>query len=306
MERFWFIIGLLLLTLLVVLGTLGPSLYHKQYEIQKTTVIVREGSTQEINLSDLRSQQEDLFTVYFVPGYEGLAAEIVHSLRDIWTAILQRLGLYLGPFAIAIIPPLAEGQGGVQIDGAVFPLLLTQSGSSLQETGALRDFYHFVPHEATEQVVAFKLYHDRAARWVGDGLAEYAAYISSPTDVLRSRLLEIRYKDVLRFMQKRDWKSYDLTKYFLVRGAHKGPMELEEITSYTGYAISLAFWLQIVQKHGEGTIKKFWERVSQISHPTAKDAARILSELTGEDIWSKLQNMDLQEVLQTLEAAAGA
>jgi hypothetical protein len=57
------------------------------------------------------------------------------------------------------------------------------------------------------------------------------------------------------------------------------------------------------EKHGEGVIKTFWQRLSQRGFPSAKEAARILSELTGEDIWAKLQKMDLHEVLRTLEQA---
>ena len=66
----------------------------------------------------------------------------------------------------------------------------------------------------------------------------------------------------------------------------------------------MAFWLQIAQKHGEGVIKTFWQRLSQQGFPNAKEAAQILSELTGEDIWTKLQQMDLHEVLRTLEQAS--
>jgi len=83
-----------------------------------------------------------------------------------------------------------------------------------------------------------------------------------------------------------------------------------------GYVVSLAFWLGIAQRHGEETIRKFWGRVSTspkrwcialglicFGGVDAPKAARILSELTGEDIWAKLQKMDLHEVLRTLEQA---
>jgi len=100
-----------------------------------------------------------------------------------------------------------------------------------------------------------------------------------------------------------------LTKEFLVkRGEKKGETSEQKPTegiSDPGYAVSLAFWLRIAQQHGEGVIKEFWQRLSQRGFPNAQEAARILSELTGEDIWAKLQNMDLREVLQTLERAAG-
>jgi hypothetical protein len=40
-----------------------------------------------------------------------------------------------------------------------------------------------------------------------------------------------------------------------------------------------------------------------LASPTPKKPQQILSELTGEDIWAKLQKMDLHEVLRTLEQA---
>ncbi|MCL6642638.1 MAG: hypothetical protein K6T71_04885, partial [Candidatus Bipolaricaulota bacterium] len=90
-------------------------------------------------------------------------------------------------------------------------------------------------------------------------------------------------------------------------GKDKGTQRPEQkpagVTADPGYAVSLAFWLQIAQKHGESVIKAFWQRLSQRRFPNAKEAAQILSELTGEEIWAKLQKMDLHEVLRTLEAA---
>jgi hypothetical protein len=159
-------------------------------------------------------------------------------------------------------------------------------------------------HEAMEMKVARKLYHDRAARWIGDGLAEYMGYTitSELAPQVRHEMLSIRHRNIQRGLIDQGYSHYDLTKEFLVKreGSGKAP----GVTADPGYGVALAFWLQMAQKHGEGVLKEFWQRLSQRGFPNAKEAARILSELTGEDIWTKLQNMDLHEVLRTLERAA--
>ncbi|GBC76333.1 hypothetical protein HRbin07_00532 [bacterium HR07] len=121
-------------------------------------------------------------------------------------------------------------------------------------------------------------------------------------------MLAVRRRNVQLGLVDQGHSHYDLTKEFLVikEGVSKPAERPAGVTADPGYGVALAFWLEIAQRHGEGVIKEFWQRLSRRGFPNAKEAARILSELTGEDIWAKLQNMDLHEVLQTLEQAAGA
>jgi len=53
-------------------------------------------------------------------------------------------------------------------------------------------------HEAMEMKIAKRLYHDRTARWIGDGLAEYMGYTvtSKLTSVVRNEVLARRCQNI--------------------------------------------------------------------------------------------------------------
>lgn len=280
---------------------------------------VIDGQAQRIELSEMRYLQHGSLTVYFQDEHEHLAREVMKALEQVWQVPQKELSFDLGPFRIALAAPRGEvvSWSGAIIEMTVFetflewvgweaqvwPLWFSKKVQNLQEADQLALFgiYWAIPHEAVEFKIFRIMYHDRATRWIGDGLAEYISYTVSNelASQVRSRVLQARQKEIQTFLVlEQDRKIYDLTREFIYGEDHK---DLPPV----GYGISLAFWLHIAQQHGKSTIKTFWERVSQISRPSAQDAARILSELTGEDIWAKLQKMDLQEVLKTLEQAAG-
>ncbi|MEM4382220.1 MAG: hypothetical protein QXX19_08335 [Candidatus Caldarchaeum sp.] len=206
-----------------------------------------------------------------------------------------------------------------------FPLVVPPNLRSLKEADikVRGDVYITMPHEALHGMVnkALKNSLDRGWRFdpqtrgLEEGLAEYVGYIiAQHLDPETCRWhLERRSRDIEDVLRDREHPIYDVTQEFLShielrlgkesqQPSSQGPTPVE----LAGYGVSLAFWLQIAQQHGEGVIKEFWQRLSQKGFPNAQEAARILSELTGEDIWTKLQKMDLREVLQTLERAAGA
>jgi hypothetical protein len=238
---------------------------------------------------------------------------MANPARETWS-------MRLGSFRVALIVPKEEATNwnGALIEmslletifiwigwqSPIFPLWFPYNASTLQELGSMELFsiYWAIPHEAMENSVVKKIYHDRSNRWIGDGLSEYVSFITSgelapkvQASTLRSRRLEIQ--NLLELEENRT--SYNLIEEFLYG------TEREDRVEVAGYGVSLAFWLQIARKHSEGVIKTFWQRLSQRGFPSAKEAARILSELTGEDIWAKLQKMDLHEVLRILEQAVG-
>ena len=53
-------------------------------------------------------------------------------------------------------------------------------------------------------------------------------------------------------------------------------------------------------------MRQFLERAKRLQPPSKQELARILSELTGEDVWGKLQRVNLHDALQTLEHACEA
>ena len=280
------------------------------------------GGTQpeKVRLAAMDRLEREPFVVYYYVDHKGIATEVIKVMEQVWQLVQKRLNVDLGQFRIAIVAPRGERPNWdgaiIEINGfetilillgwqaPIFPLWLPYPIASLEELGSseLFSLYWAMPHEAVEHSLVKKVYHDHKARWIGDGLAEYIAYMVSGAlavkvqrQALKSRQSEIQNL----LMSEVNRNRYSMVQEFLY-GA-----ELKEGIEVAGYGVALAFWLQIAQRYGEGVIKEFWQRISQKGFPNAQEAARILSELTGEDIWTKLQNMDLQEVLQTLERAAG-
>ena len=309
----YFIIGiigvLIILTLIVILFRTPLTI----------TVYLKEGKPfRELDLAQMKQLKRDQLTIYFFPEHQTLGQEVADVLEQAWRIVRERLALDLGRFGVAVVVPKAgEEIGGVRLQRKIWalwdpivPVLTSPNLQSLQQADrdTLIQIYWAMAHEAMELNVLKKLYHDPAARWIGDGLAEYVGYTitSELAPHVREEMLAIRRRNVQLGLVDQGYMQYDLTKEFLViRGKssdHQGQWPAG-VTADPGYGVALAFWLQIAQKHGEGVIKTFWQRLSQRGFPSAKEAAQILSELTGEDIWAKLQKMDLHEVLRTLEQA---
>ncbi len=319
-------IYLVLLTIAVVLFALFS------WATFTTMMILKEGKPiRELKLAQMERLKRGEFTVFFSPEHKALAEEVAEALVQSWRIVREQVGLDLGHLGVAVVVSEAhEELGGVSLRrrlwglwNPIFPLLIPANSQRLTQADndTLIAIYWAMSHEAMEWQVAKKLYHDPESRWIGDGLAEYVGYVitSKFCPQIRNWMLALRRNNV-QTLWNLGQNRYNLAKEFLIikiktkgffvikekeRAAETLARKLAVVPPDPGYGVALAFWLQIAQKHGEGVIKSFWQRVSQRGFPNAQGAARILSELTGEDIWTKLQNMDLQEVLQTLEAAAG-
>lgn len=118
------------------------------------------------------------------------------------------------------------------------------------------------------------------------------------------KVLQARHEEVRTLLPQ---TTYDLTSNPLAQFVVKDNIRLKQFSpeEAAGYGVALAFWLQIAHNHGEVVISEFLERARLLQQPSDQELARILEELTGEDIWSKLKQMDLQEVLQTLSQEQG-
>ncbi len=164
-----------------------------------------------------------------------------------------------------------------------------------------------MPHEATEPVFSSRLYHDCGARWVGDGLADYAGYIVSGqfSTAVQQAWLKRRLRAIEKLTEQGK-KSYNLPQefqafrrvqiLFIRLGCQESPMPV----MVAGYAVSLAIWLDLVDKHSEDVIRKFWQELQQIRRPSNRDIFRILGVLTGEDIEARITHVDLQHAAEVL------
>jgi len=263
----------------------------------------------KIDVRGLKILQQGPFTVYFPPQYELQAEEVVQTLRKGWEVVKRRLGLDLGAFSVVLVL-LREDMGGVFIErweeeGPVpWPLVSSMRWQSLPEAPPYvrESVYLDFPHEAAHTVLEFE------GRWLEEGLAEYIGYVVSQEldPEMHRHLLEMTHSYVQELSLQTT--TYDLTTQPPYVFTFKDGMRIKELSpeELAGYGVSLAFWLQIAQQHGEEVIRQFLEQIRQLQQPSEQDLAYILSKLTGEDIWMKLQKMNLQEVLQTLEQAIDA
>lgn len=297
--------------LAVLIWQVWPMIYQVGF-----TLYIGEGTTQQISLLKMKKVEDTEITIYFKSENEELAHELAETLNAARRLIQQHLGIPLQSLSIVLVPKEA-GVGRVSLQGALaIPILVPLSTKHLQDLDFTTDYfiYWVIPHESVELAIASIFYfHDRSSRWIGDGLAQFAGYIV--TRELSPNGLDLAMRGEAQRVNKllgNGNSVYDLAREFLViKDKRENLLSSNDPRESAGYAVALAFWLDIASRFGNEVIRMFWHRVSQLSrcvlyiiclsHPTAKDAAQILSELTGEDIWHRIQTMDLQEVLRILE-----
>lgn len=256
-----------------------------------------------IDPTGLEVLREGPFTLYFPPQHKSQAAEVARALSQGWQIVKRRLDLDLGGFGVVLVP-LQKEMGGVFTERwgkepVPQPLVSSMNWQKLSEAPlpTRHSVYVVLPHEAAHRVLRFE------GRWLEDGLAEYIGYLVAQEldpEVLQ-RSLMARQAEVRALLPQ---ATYDLTSDPPAQFIVKENKRIKRFSSVevAGYGVSLAFWLQIAQRHGEEVIRRFLERSRE--HRGVQELAQILSELTGEEIWSKLRQMDSLEVLRTLEQAA--
>jgi len=317
------VVGFLILLFAVNLALNLFVTVRVEVRLQATTEPASEGE-QVVSLEEyLRRRSPDgRFIAYYAdPSWEAAADE---ALTYLTTAdrLLQGLGFSLGRFGVVLLPypsgaskVVLERRGWdalrqiLGIDPLLFPLVMPPQVRSLAKAPtAVRLWLHWAGlHEWVEGTIAKRLYfRDRRTRWVGDGLAEYLAYrITQALDPEIACEGWNQQRIRLRLGREQGWKTYNLIEDFPVRRGQPGDLnarDLEQgVKEQIGYGIAFVFWHRVAQRYGEDTIRRFWEELRRQSSPTAEDAARILQSLTGEEVWTYLQGVPLEEALRLLE-----
>jgi hypothetical protein len=310
-----------LIWLILALVALGLIFLGSSYVVSESSSTISqfgEGPTVTITQADLENMSKvqvgRAWVYYPDAAMQGVAEQIAERLARVYAMIPERLGLEPEPTGVVLLG--GERPGTVKVKGAsTFALWLPAdviTGGLEQASEELwDDIYWVMPHEATEPVISARLYHDCGVRWVGDGLADYAGYVVSGqfrSDTQRRRL-EGRLKSIERLINQGK-TSYNLPEEFqalrqgrftLVLGAVRwGCKESPFPIMVAGYAVSLALWLDFVDKHGEGLIKQFWQELQKIPKPNNRDVFRILDRLTGSDTKAVVVNVDLHHAAEVL------
>lgn len=281
-----------------------------------------EGPTVTIKPKDLarmsKVQVGEVQVYYGDAAMQTVAEQIAHELVRSYELIAARLGWTPKPVGVVLLG--GERPGTVRIEtgldfnppfGLWLPLEIIAGGlaqASLEVLRVLSDIYWAMPHEATEPLFSRRLYHDCGARWVGDGLADYAGYIVSGqfSPAAQQAKLKGRLRSIERLIEQ-GRQSYNLPQEFqafrrlqilFIRlgGCQESSFEV----MVAGYAVSLAIWLDLVDKHGEEVLRKFWQELQKSSKPSNRDVFEILKTLTGEDLEAKVTQVDLQWAAEVL------
>lgn len=310
------IVDILLSVLILILGALAalflllPKERHflnqSRFAVDPEVFFVWDDSKKlyKIEPVGLETLRQGPFTLYFPSQYQVQAEEVAHALAQIWQVVRYRLGLDLGAFSVVLVL-LREDMGGVFIESwpdQPVPQLLVSSMKWTRVSEAPQpvrfDIYVVFPHEAAHFALMWE------GHWLEEGIAEYIGFsvVQELAPDLCALYREGRQKDIREILAQ---STYDLTREppqeFVVQDGVR--LKVSSPEEGAGYGVSLAFWLQVAQNYGEEVIRQFLEKARDLSQPTERELVRILSELTGKDIWSNLQQMNLQEALQTLEQA---
>ncbi|MCS7198593.1 MAG: hypothetical protein NZ930_08005, partial [Candidatus Bipolaricaulota bacterium] len=157
--------------------------------------------------------------------------------------------------------------------------------------------------------------NDCGTRWVGDGLAEYAGYIVSGefSPAVQQAWLKRRLRSIERLLEQgktsynlpQEFQAFRRVQILFIRlGCQESPLPV----MVAGYGVSFAVWLDLVDRHGEEVLRKFWLELQKIQKPRNQDVFKLLKALTGEDVEALITRVELPwaaEVLRRYLAAGG-
>ncbi|MCK4665447.1 hypothetical protein KAU33_01775, partial [Candidatus Dependentiae bacterium] len=142
--------------------------------------------------------------------------------------------------------------------------------------------------------------NDKYTRWIGDGIAEYARYkCFKKLHPNKDFFIIKKFFGLIKMKKIAIWEIRDNKKYFDLRKfkVYETMDEVEGITYFEMYVISMYFWYKITNKCGDQIIGKFLNEASKLDKLTNKELVPLLSEITGMDIDKEL-NVNLEEVVE--------
>lgn len=304
----------LIILFVILLAIAGRPIVESHVTIynSKATKLVR------LSLQGMKEVRSGPVTVYHAPSMKGIAKIIAEEMQNILHFLSEKFGFQGVRLSLALFDRARYDlrRTSFRISGKVWPIFISNAWDGIEDFDyhARSQLYMNLPHEAVEGQIGKLIYFvDARARWIGDGLAEYAAFHvalrQAPAvacNVLRGSLREVQE------LIERGRLYYNLFEDFPVRPKPDRPWTAQE---RAGYGIAFAFWFRLARQYGDGVIRTFWEEFRALPRfclfefcflgPDAKDAARLLSRQTGESIGSTLRHVELNRVISVLQEARG-
>lgn len=230
--------------------------------------------------------------VFYVEVDSALAREILPELRRTRGVVKTTLGLEPRSWAVMV--------GGEQQEPGVFYLTVPAPGydstwSCFREEWKRGQFLDVNVHEWVETTLTSRLatlYDDPRNRFIGDGLAELVAW--------RACGLRDNYGDSLSPALLGNRETVDLLADFRVMSGkafhhRKFEREVEKHGFVPGYALSFAFWHELIENHGADLPSRFVQQIAKKPRVRADEAIAVLEELTGDDtIRNRVRSADVE------------
>lgn len=237
--------------------------------------------------------------IYHEEGLEKEALQAAVAVSKSLTAAAEALGEKILPFRL-LVTDEPEG-AGVFTDGGVFPLT---RGEISREGVDLRVYIHeTVEHHLIHRL---GLYHDAKNRWVGDGIAEWTAYVTVRETRGREAALAIldRARGKIRRAMQQDTPTYDFFADFeALSGPRADEFEGEGVEAMAlGYPMSLALWLDLSAAEGKPVVPDLLEFLRSNDERSHRELIRWIEKRTETDLLPLLRRFSLEHAHDALEA----
>jgi hypothetical protein len=240
------------------------------------------------------------FTIWYAPECAEEAETARRSLQLQYDAIKKATALEPVRWAVIIVPEMTPN--------AIYKVRQPKSATYVMCYPALdvrSGFYSGInAHEWTEMTIARRLNlyaHDRGNRFIGDGIAEYVAYLCDSRHVRDTA-------DLVKLMEK-GTRKVNLLREFRASILLVPSIRLAAFgrTFGAGYELSFAFWHEVCRAHGEDIPARFLARLQDEKRWDSRRAIGILEELTGDaSLRGKLEAADVKQAVELLESIKGA
>jgi len=229
--------------------------------------------------------KDDGIRVLYPKGYIEEANEMLSVLKTEKEIIERATNIKLHPLKIILVD---ERDLGLCVGGYGIPLQQSQSYMNVAK-------YKVFPHEWVEVSldINYEIYEDSTNRWIGDGLANYAALEVCnrfyPLHLQQVAIGSYKYKEFSHVYDLRSWLTCDAEYYARKEGIELPVGAGTKYVKWNGYNLAPYFWAKVIDKSGDSlVIARFLEEYRQVEDKSQKNAIAILSRLSGLDIDKEL------------------